>query len=323
MAKGYTKEERKKIKNERLGVANFNYQNSLMKVVIYNNSKDIIVEFQDDGKARVHTSWSWFEKGVVENPFVRLGEERLNNQGSLMKIVEYKNSSDMVVEFQDDYRAKVNTQYSHFSRGQIKNPYHPSICGVGMIGEKYPISVNSKHTKEYNAWVGIIERCYSEKWKMKRPTYENVTCCKEWLLYENFYEWLHSQPNFEKWYNGKRWAIDKDILNKGNKVYSPETCCLVSLGVNSLFTKCDKIRGDLPIGVSRDGKKFRAYCTNPFTKEFEYLGKFDTSEKAFYLGYKPRKEIIIKQVAEFEYNEGNISKECYDTMMNYIVEITD
>lgn len=39
----------------------------------------------------------------------RLGQEKLNNQGSLMKIVEYNNSSDIVVEFQDDYKARVST----------------------------------------------------------------------------------------------------------------------------------------------------------------------------------------------------------------------
>lgn len=41
----------------------------------------------------------------------RLGEERINYQGCLMKIVEYNSANDMVVEFQDDNNAKVNTYY--------------------------------------------------------------------------------------------------------------------------------------------------------------------------------------------------------------------
>lgn len=159
--------------------------------------------------------------------------------------------------------------------------------------------------------------------EIKNPSYQNVTCCNEWLLYENFYEWLHSQGNFDKWLSGNGWDIDKDILVKGNKVYSSETCCLVPQNINKLFIKNDVIRGILPLGVSRDRGKFRALCNNPFTKEYEYLGEYETPEDAFYLGYKPYKENIIKKVAQIEYDKGNITEICYNAMMNYEVEITD
>lgn len=33
----------------------------------------------------------------------RLGEERFNNQGCLMKVVEYIDSTHVVIEFQDKY----------------------------------------------------------------------------------------------------------------------------------------------------------------------------------------------------------------------------
>lgn len=39
--------------------------------------------------------------------------------------------------------------------------------------------------------------------------------------------------------------------------------------------------------------------------------------------YKKHKEEIIKQVAEIGYKSGNITKQCYDAMMAYEVEITD
>lgn len=252
----------------------------------------------------------------------RLGEEKLNNQGCLMKIVEYNNASNIVIEFQDEYKTKINAQYSHFVRGQIKNPYHSSIYGVGMIGSKYPVSINNKHTKEYNLWHRILERCYSKRVKEKQPAYKDVTCCKEWLCYENFYEWLHEQENFDKWYNGERWAIDKDILEKGNKIYSPKTCCLVPININSLFTKHDVNRGDLPIGVSKNWKRFKSYCHSPLTNKFEQLGTYDTPEEAFQ-AYKKYKENIIKQVARIEYCDGNITEQCYKAMMEYKVEITD
>jgi hypothetical protein len=239
-----------------------------------------------------------------------------------MTIVEYNNTHSIIVEFQDKYRARVHTSYHHFKDGAVKNPYCPNLYNVGMVGDKYQTSANGIHTKEYQIWTNIIVRCYSEKYKNKRPTYKDATCCNEWLLYENFYEWLHSQENFENWYEGERWAIDKDILIKGNKIYSPETCCLVPNNINSLFVKRNARRGKYPIGVAYKKRD------NIFTAHIEingnthYIGSFDSSEQAF-LSYKKRKEDYIKQVAQEEYDKGNITKQCYDAMMKYEVEITD
>ena len=258
----------------------------------------------------------------------RLGEEKLNNQGCLIKIIKYNEANDIIVQFQDDYKAEVHTSYRHFSLGNVENPYYPSVHGIGILGIKYPAKINKKMTKEYDTWFQMIRRCFDEKHKNERPTYQNVTCCKEWLLFENFYEWLHNQENFDKWYNGRdnneRWCLDKDILVKGNKTYSPKTCCLVPNNINVLFTNRKNYRGNLPIGVTKHGNQFVTQCMNPFTnnKKQEYLGAYLTPEKAFQV-YKQYKENIIKQVAEEEYVKGNITKKCYEAMMKYEVEITD
>jgi hypothetical protein len=252
----------------------------------------------------------------------RLGEERISNQGCLMKIVEYNKANDIVVEFQDEYRAKVRTRYEHFMDGSIKNPYCPSVLGVGMIGEKYPSKINNKKTKEYQTWHGMLVRCFDEKFKEKCPSYKDVTCCKEWLLFENFYEWLHSQENFEKWLNGEKWNVDKDILVKGNRIYMSERCCLVPCNVNNLFVKKNKNRGNLPIGVTKRNNRFFAQCSNFSGEGHEGLGYHIDSIDAF-MTYKNRKEEIIKQVAQEEYEKGNITKNCYEAMMRYEVEIDD
>lgn len=252
-----------------------------------------------------------------------LGEEKLNNQGCPMKIIEYNNASDITVEFQDEFKYRIKTIYGNFKSGSVKNPYCPSLYGVGILGAKYQARINGKFMREYYTWAHMIERCFDKKLKTKQPAYENITCCKEWLNYENFYEWLHSQPNFNKWYNGKRWALDKDILNKGNKVYSPENCCLIPQSVNCLFLKREALRGKYPIGVTYKNKGFVACCNNSIIGRREELGSYSTPENAFYFGYKPYKEKIIKQVAQIEYESGNITEECYKAMMEYQVEITD
>ena len=162
----------------------------------------------------------------------------------------------------------------------------------------------------------------TKKYKEKEPAYKDVTCCGEWLLFENFYEWLHKQDNFDKCINDEDYAIDKDILFKGNKIYSPETCCLVPRKVNSLFIKRARDRGSFPIGVTKHKDKYRTRCDNPLLSIREHIGLFITPELAFE-AYKKYKERIIKQVAQLEYDNGNITKECYDAMMKYEVEIDD
>lgn len=254
----------------------------------------------------------------------RLGTENHNNQGCLMKIIEYNSSTDIVIEFQDEYKTRVKSAWKEFSNGGIKNPYYPEVYGVGMVGNKYPTTLNNKQTKDYEAWCNMLQRCFDIKIKNKKRylTYQDVTCCDEWLLFNNFYEWLHSQNNYDKWLNGDKWAIDKDILIKENKIYSPDTCCLVPQNVNGLFLKHNAARGNLPIGVSKHGNGYQARCRNPIINKEVYIGMCSTPFNTFLL-YKKYKEDLIKKVAETEFNNGNITEQCYNAMMNYQVEITD
>ena len=115
-------------------------------------------------------------------------------------------------------------------------------------------------------------------------------------------------------------CLDKDILSKGNKIYSPNTCIFVPQNINILFTKRNKSRGNLPIGVcyhKQDGK-YMSKCS--FGDGQKYLGCYDTPQEAFQI-YKEYKEKYIKEVAD-KYKEY-IPQKLYETMYNYEVEIDD
>ena len=265
---------------------------------------------------------------INEQKNERLGLEKINNQGFLMKIIEYTNTRNIKVMFLDKHKCIVNSMWCYFEKGIIDNPYAYNIYGVAARGDKYPAKINGVIQKEYDTWIGMIKRCYDKKTKEKTPAYKDVTCCEEWLLYENFYEWLHEQENFDKWYNGKRWAVDKDIIHKGNKRYCPEFCCLTPHDVNTLFCKRDVDRGNYPLGVSlnKNKNKYIAKLSMKYDtgkRHSKHIGVYNTPEEAFYLGYKPAKENYIKQVAKIEFDNGNITKKCYDAMINYQIEITD
>lgn len=314
-----SKLQKQKQKLERLGEEKQNYQGYIMKIIKYNSSHDIIVEFQDKYKKCVNTTYRNFSLGKIKNPAWRLGKITHNNQGCLMEVIAYDGANNVTVEFKDEYKARVHTAYRWFLSGEVKNPYYASVLKVGIVGTKYPTTINNKMTKEYQTWRDMLRRCFDEKYKEKYPTYKDVTCCKEWLLYENFYEWLHNQENFKQWLNGDRWCLDKDILNKGNKTYSPDTCCLVPEYINLIFVQ-QKSNKELFSGVAKNGKLFKAQYVNLITNKTEYLGNYQTSYDAF-LAYKQHKENSIKQVAEKEYSIGNITNSCYIAMMNYEIEL--
>lgn len=254
----------------------------------------------------------------------RTGEVGYNNFGSKMVIKEYRTNRDIDIYFPEYNWTIKHTYYQSFKNGQIKCPYEKRVYGVGYIGEgKYRMSENGKQTKCYKTWIHMLERCYDEKAIKKRPRYEDCEVCNEWLCYQNFAEWY-----YKNYYEIKDeiMCLDKDILHKGNKIYSPDTCAFVPEKINTLFTKRNNARGDYPIGVSYDkvSGKFIAQCHiydfKNYKSKIKHLGYYNTSQKAFNV-YKEFKEKNIKKVAE-HYKE-QIPYELYQAMHNYRVEIND
>lgn len=244
----------------------------------------------------------------------RIGEIRYNNQGYRMKIINYRLYTDIDVIFDDGYIC--NTSYGHFKEGKVKDLMSPSVYGKGIIGE-----INIKGREKIKAaWLGIMQRSFSECHKTSYPTYKNVTSCDEWLYFPNFVRWVESQNNWEIIKNYK-WQVDKDILYKNNLIYTPDKCVLVTNNVNSLFVKKDRNRGNYPIGVTKRKSRYSSCCRNPYGKPIEHHG-FKTPEDAFYQ-YKKDKESVIKKVADDEYSKGKITKKCYEAMINYEVSIND
>ena len=191
----------------------------------------------------------------------RTGETRKDNFGTEIIIIKCNGCSDIIVEFQDKYKAKIHTNYQAFEKGKVKNPYHPNVYGVGYIGQgKYKTSVNGKNTEAYKTWKNMLRRCYDPYEINREPVYIDCYVCDEWLCFQNFAEWYYK--NYYEC-NNEEMHLDKDILIKGNKIYSPETCVFVPQRINSLFTKSDASRGKYPIGVSwhKASNKFMTQCS--------------------------------------------------------------
>ena len=242
-----------------------------------------------------------------------------SNSGDF-KILKYNDSGNVEIQFlKTGYEMVV--RLGDIKSGLIKDPYIPSVYGVGITGAKYPIRVSGVQTKEYVLWCDMLRRCYSEPFKVKRPTYIGCEVSDNFKYYEYFYEWCHSQIGFGNDGNGNPFHLDKDLLIKGNKVYSESTCIFIPSEINLVLVKGTALRGKCLIGVcwSNTKKAFVAKVKKNKGKQ-EYLGSFNTEIEAFN-AYKQAKENYIKELANKW--KGQIDPRAYNALINYQVEITD
>lgn len=188
--------------------------------------------------------------------------------------------------------------------------HHKLIYGVG-INDVYL----SGNRDVYERWKRMLSRCYDKAVLAKQPSYVGCYICDDWRYFSKFKAWYeqHSKPKY---------AVDKDILFKGNKCYSPETCCCVPPEINALFTKSNRTRGAYPIGVYLDKKSGKFLASIHKYGRLKKLGRFATPQDAF-VAYKAAKEDYIKEIAQKYYANGEIEKRVYDALMKYEVEITD
>ena len=232
------------------------------------------------------------------------------------KILKYNDKTNVEVQFlKTGYETVV--ELGHIRNGNVKDPYVPSVCGVGVLGTKYSPTVNGVLTKEYMLWCSMLKRCYSDTCKKKQPTYEGCEVSDNFLHYEYFYEWCHKQIGF----GNEGWQLDKDLLTKGNKIYSESTCIFIPREINQLLVKSTASRGKYLIGVCWDKTKkaFKASVNKNKGKQ-EYLGLFNTEIEAFNV-YKQAKEAFVKEQANKW--KSQIDPRAYNALMNYEVNIND
>jgi len=190
------------------------------------------------------------------------------------------------------------------------------VHGVGINDWAGDVTLNGKNIREYELWIAMLKRCFSKNYKEQRPTYNGVTCCQEWLSMRSFIKDVSQM----KGYDVEGWQLDKDILVKGNKIYSKETCCFVPLEINSLLVNGRKLRGEWPIGVSFHKRDHRFRAQVATGKERKHLGYFNTAEEAFQ-AYKTAKEAHIKAVATKW--KDQLDERVYQALINYTVSIDD
>ena len=260
-------------------------------------------------------------KTLTTEEFIRRAREVHGDKYDYSK-VEYKTNKDKVCiicpthgEFwqRPDKHLLGRTTCKACSREKRKSP----ICGVGINDYEDVIYINGQMIQSYRIWCGIIYRCYDSNFHKKHPSYSHCGVCDEWKYFSNFKGWFD-----EHYIEG--WDIDKDLLLKGNKVYSPETCCFLPPEINCMLTKSDRKRGKYPIGVTFriPRNKFRAQMSIMVQEKKKkiHLGHFDSPQEAFQ-AYKIAKEAYLREVSEKW--KDKLDKRAFEALYNYKIETTD
>lgn len=257
---------------------------------------------------------------VKDNYQSRIGEVSYTKYGTKATIIKYINSKKVLIQFDDKFKYCYWVIYKDFKEGRIKNPYDKTVCNIGYLGVgDYVSSVSGVKTREYRVWHDIITRCYSKKRAKSSPTYKDCIVCDEWHNFQNFAKWY-----LDNYYtiNNQTMCVDKDILFKGNKIYSPDTCLIVPNEINVMFEKHNKT--NLSSGITKMASgKFRVRCRRHILNDLEKyrtIGTFCTYEEAF-KQYKNIKEIVLKEIANKYKNM--VPVKVYNAIYNYSVDITD
>lgn len=228
------------------------------------------------------------------------------------KIIEYTNRTNVVIKFLDTCFTK-NTTMQRVEKGDIKDELSPSIEGIGVNDLNTSNHYTGTRSEYYYRWVNMIRRVKNTQNKFE---YTNTTCNPRWLYFSKFLDDIYEIQNFDK----IDWEIDKDILFKGNRNYSKETCCFVPSKINSLLILARLRRGNMPLGVQFCNRDKIYTSSISIDSKRKRLGTFKNSDDAFY-AYKIAKENEIKRVAD-EY-KGIIADNVYYALYNWKIEITD
>lgn len=207
-----------------------------------------------------------------------------NTCGNFRFLKIINNSNRAIIQFKNTGTITEVNLY-HALKGKAKDRFHPSVAGVGYLGNA------SSTCKEYSIWAFMIARCYDIK-SIGYPYYgaKGVTVCERWHCFEYFLNDIVSIPGYNLWlkYPGE-YELDKDTLQmdvpEHLKVYSPTTCCFISKSDNSRYAGKyqNKINGKVKskyIGVTKDNGKpsFKAFIN--IGKHKSYMGSYATEDAA-------------------------------------------
>lgn len=227
---------------------------------------------------------------------VEVGATGVNKLGKQYKIIwqdSYYTTKVRVRFLESGYETNVDAH--NLRNGKILDRLTPSFYGIGIVGNKRDYH-DLFYKKIYRHWSGMMRRVYDTKHKhYKLYGGAGVTICERWLRFDYFYDDFRKIDGYsdDDMREKGKLHLDKDIkqehIPEGKRVYSLETCCLVSQRKN----KQHQDRGFVYAkAINPAGTIFYIDNLNEFCRQVEYRIQPDKvkscldKEKENYMGWK-------------------------------------
>lgn len=217
----------------------------------------------------------------IRCPLRKVGSRFKSSTGdwvTIVKDVDYK-----LVEVVFDSGTCGNLAYHHLKTGAFRDWMKPTLHGVGYLGCQR--IVGEGDSRVYSRWNALITRCYSGEF----VNYIDVKVDEEWHCYNNFRNWLASQPMGRE----AKWQVDKDLL--GGRVYSSSNCVLLPQELNIIISTPPERY--LPTGVIKTSSGEYLAQISYGGKLNRFIGKYPDIETAS-IKYKEVKEMRVKELAD-------------------------
>lgn len=189
------------------------------------------------------------------------------------------------------------------------------VYGVGVNDADYVVQPTVSGIKYvcpyYSVWNGMMRRGYCEKLKRRNKTYRDVRVCGEWLTFSVFRSWMEKQD-----WEGKE--LDKDLLSRDGKIYSPETCRFIKSSLNKLLNSQLSSRGKYKQGVCYHKKSGKLSSAVRFNSKVQHLGLFVSESDAFSAYALRKSEIIIGEAEKI--NDPKIKAALYEKAKELVDE---
>ena len=177
------------------------------------------------------------------------------------------------------------------------------------------MSVNYKRnlskTEMCRMYHNMYDRCYSLAYHERSPQYKDCEMCPEWLDDKNnFYDWV-----LENYYtiDKEQIDLDKDILVKGNKIYSPDTCIFAPHSINTYFENLTRE----PVYL----QKLNKYRMDIWVENRNVnIGYYDTEEDAKKVFMRHKEALILAKAGLYH---DRIPSALYNAMINWKMELSD
>lgn len=235
-----------------------------MEIIDYRSAAKVIVRFKNTGY-ETSTKATHIRDGLVRDRLyvpesLKVGSVHSTGDGDVV-VTEYESANKIKVKFIETGCERL-VRSDYIRSGSIKDYLKPKTYGVGYLGSE-KVTGTKFNKLAHKRWSHMLERCYSNRWHNKKPTYEDCEVCDEWKNFTVFLKWF--KDNYPK--DGGNYHLDKDIKVEGNKIYSPEFCTFVSPEVNSM-QRNGTLKSYFVLSHERHGIRYVRNLSR-FAKEFD------------------------------------------------------